>query len=193
MKKRVYALLMAGVMVLGGSICAFAEEETESAGEAVTVNYAMIDDSIYDGVWMEFFGAVDLYLPTDWTEQELTEENEALGIGYVLTDDAGDVIAVSYVDSETQEVTLDEIAEQLSESFDSVEQWTVNGIPTLVFGDDDSQTIGFGALNDQGVWYQVCMEAGEDVDQSWTLNVIASFQVHEIQGAESETEMETEA
>ena len=54
MKKRVLALMMAGMMVFGGTMPVFAEADTETEAQSedpIVWSYEDIDPDVYDGEW----------------------------------------------------------------------------------------------------------------------------------------------
>lgn len=80
MKKRVLALMMAGMMVFGGTMPVFAEADTDTETEAqseepIVWSYEDIDPDVYDGEWFSFEYGFDLYLPTDWEEADISDSD----------------------------------------------------------------------------------------------------------------------
>jgi hypothetical protein len=194
MKKSVLSLMMAGILAFGGSVCAFAEEETESVDEGIYLDYSMIVDSGEESQWFSFFDVFDLYLPVDWTDEEVTEEEQEQGIYCKIVDEeTGNAIVISYIDAGDADLTLDDAAAIFSESYE-VEQWTINDIPTLVFGEVDTEdsvsSIGLAAVGTQGGYYQIVLAVADTENIAWAENVICSFCAHE--EAEDNTEIETE-
>ena len=73
MKKRILALMMTGVMLVGCPVMALAEEAAEEtevmeegSEEIESLDSTMIDETVYEGTWISAFDVFDLYLPSNW-------------------------------------------------------------------------------------------------------------------------------
>lgn len=196
MKKRVLALLMAGVMVMGCPVMAMAEEaaaETEmEGGEVLAVDYSMIDETVYEGTWVSAFGVFDLYLPSDWEvliNADLDAEAPEDGIYFqAANEDQTHSVAISCAAGDL--TSLEDLAAYcVDQGFDEVAYAVVNDIPVVTYAvlTEGVQTIGLAALGDQGGIYNVTYGAVEgDADfEAIARNILCSFSATEY---EAETE-----
>jgi hypothetical protein len=86
MKKRIAVILAALMMTAAVAPAVHAEETPGSTPEnAIEMSYKDIDESVYEGAWVETGIGFDLYLPVDWVLHEVTEEEaEAQIVGGFL-------------------------------------------------------------------------------------------------------------
>lgn len=86
MKKRLFVLMLAGLMTFGSSACVFAAETetevtTEASSEAIPeITMDMMDADLYEGTWVSFAGGFDLYIPSDWDVLETSDEDKESGV-----------------------------------------------------------------------------------------------------------------
>lgn len=191
--KKLLALMLCGVMVLGGNVVTFAEAEeaAEAVEEPIVLNYEEhLDYDMYDGTWITCFGVFDLYLPSDWDViynwDSETEEVPEDGIFFQAGDsENGFNIAVTYDPNEEGE-TLETLAEQLDAlEFEDIQYWQVNGIDALYCGKDNA--VMLGAFGDQGGYYQVAIGVPTENPEDYyelAANILISFSATEYEEEE---------
>lgn len=206
MKKRILALMMCGLMVFNGSVCTFAEaetetEETEEAGEMLELSYENMDEEFYEaGTWITCFNVFDIMLPTDWdvlVNVNLEEGEPEDGIYFSAQNPESKMtVAVTYGDG-AGEVDYDNLAAELAEKgFSGLEMWNLNEIPCLYYYNEN--TCAVTAIGDQGGVYTLVIGTANPDDEAeiaTALNIIYSFSAHveeEVEDAEEEVEEEAE-
>lgn len=194
MKKRILALMMCGVLVLGGSTVAFAEaeaaEEEVEEGDTIKLTWEDMDDEFYEAAtWINCFDVFDIMLPNNWdvlANVDLEEGEPEDGVYFAAQDpENGMTVAVNYADGEGQ-VDYANLAEGLEgEGFEDFQMWELNELPCLYYYNDDVCAIS--SIDDQGGVYTVILAIpdGDDDDQINTaLNILMSFSAHEEEKAE---------
>lgn len=191
MKKKVLALMMAGMMVVGGAMPVFAEAETEteaqSESDTIVWSYEDIDPDVYDGEWFSFDYGFDLYLPTDWEEADIEDSDN---IVYALNSPDGRMsMAVTCNTAEEMgtKAELDAVKIALEgEGFTGLADAEINGIPAVGF-DGEENVSGIAFVGESGNMYSIIVGPLENEDdQKIALNIFMSF-------SETETEAETES
>ena len=167
--KKLFALILAALMVLGCAAVASAEQEQtlelnweEYAAEIEASEEAKATLS-GDFVTMEEI-ALKIYIPAAFKQAELTDEDREAGyIAYfTMGEDAG--IGIQYVDADG--MSLEEYAQLLTEDSIECTNALVNGLPALAysFTENDRETsvlafstemgyileIAFAPTNDEG-------------------------------------------
>ena len=181
MKKKLFALAMAGSMVLNVPISAIAEE----TGEPLVFDYSMIDEEVYDGTWLTALGTIDLFLPDEWKvlvyadAEDAPEDNIYL---HCTSEDGTRSVMFSYFIDEG--ITLDSLAEELEqEGYDDVLPVTINDIRAITYSsNEDGVTVtGIMAVDDEGGCYNLVLSAGETDDDfmPFAQNIVYSFSLTE--------------
>ncbi len=197
MKKRLFVLMLAGLMTFGSSACVFAAEtETEAATEASSeeipeITMDMMDADLYEGTWLSFAGGFDLYIPSDWDVLEISEEDQENGVMFQAKDpsDSGLNMIVTATDVGT-DYDLQKIKAELEDAGNTdVELGIVNSIPAVSFTTEETYGIAF--LDDAGIMYNVQM-GPKDIEnaEAYVSNLVCSLSLTET--AEGETEAVTE-
>ena len=189
MKKKVIALLMAGMMVFGGTMPVFAEAETETEAQSedtIVWSYEDIDPDVYEGEWFAFDYGFDLYLPTDWEEAD-TEGSE--NMVYALNSPDGKMsmaITCNTAEEMGTKAELEAVKTALeSEGFTGLADAEINGISAVGF-DGEENVSGIAFVGESGNMYTILVGPLEtEEQQKIALNIFMSF-------SESETEEETE-
>ena len=203
MKKRILALMMTGVMLVGCPVMALAEEAAEEtevmeegSEEIASLDYTMIDETVYEGTWISAFDVFDLYLPSNWdvlVNADLNEEAPENCIYFqAANEEQTQSVAISYSPSELS--TLDELASYYTDQgFEEVGYMYINEIPVVTYSaaSEGIQTMGIVTLGDQGGVYNVTLGAPEDDSDFAPIaqNIVCSFSAT---ASEEETETETE-
>ena len=190
MKKRVLALMMAGMMVFGGTMPVFAEADTETEAQSedpIVWSYEDIDPDVYDGEWFSFEYGFDLYLPTDWEEADISDSDNMV---YALNSPDGKMsmaITCNTAEEMGTKAELDAVKAALeSEGFTGLADAEINGISTVGF-DGEQNVSGIAFVGESGNMYSIIVGPIEDEDsQAIALNIFRSF-------SETETEADTEA
>lgn len=178
MKKKVLALMMCGVCILGGSTAVSAEGETiELTWENISEEY------VENATWVACFNVFDIMLPNEWevlVNVNLEDGVPEDGIYFQAADtETGMNAAVTYsdggdeIDFETMSAALEE------EGFEGIETWVLNDISALYYYKDDVAAIS--ALDDEGGAYTVVIGLPDDGDETidTALNILMSFKAHE--------------
>lgn len=189
MKKKVFALLMAGMMVFGGTMPVFAEAETETEAQSedtIVWSYEDIDPDVYEGEWLAFDYGFNLYLPTDWEEAD-TEGSD--NMVYALNSPDGKMSMAITCDTAEEMGTkaeLEAVKTALeSEGFTGLADAEINGISAVGF-DGEENVSGIAFVGESGNMYTILVGPLEtEEQQKIALNIFMSF-------SESETEEETE-
>lgn len=141
MRKKLFALMLAGTMVLGGSYPVLAEET-----EANEINWEDVAPAVEEAGWEGDFVtfdeiAVQIFVPDVLLPTELTDEDREQGyIGYYMTEDETAAVSVMYVDMES--TTMEEYQAYLEEEpdVDEIETGVINGIPVITYTMPESDT-----------------------------------------------------
>ncbi|MCF0132783.1 MAG: hypothetical protein HUJ72_02845 [Blautia sp.] len=206
MKKKVFALMMAGIMVLNVPAFVLAEENTqteEAAGsedvteteetaqteeydyESYVYDYSMIDPEVYDGVWLSSFNLFDLYLPSDW------EVLVNVGEGEVAEDDvyfqcanADQTRSLTITYTVQEGTTLTSLTKDMEEvGYDDISHVTINDIKVIAYTTYEDGVVlgGILAVDDEGGCYNVLLAAGEDDEEFTSIaqNILYSFSLTE--------------
>lgn len=191
MKKRVLALMMAGMMVFGSAMPVFAEAETEtevqSESDTIVWSYEEIDPDVYDGEWFSFEYGFDLYLPTDWEEADIEDSDNMV---YALNSPDGKMsmaITCNTAEEMGTKAELDAVKKALeSEGFTGLADAEINGLSAVGF-DGEQNVSGIAFVGESGNMYSIIVGPLDDEDsQAIALNIFKSF-------SPSETEADTEA
>lgn len=109
-------------------------------------------EDLYDGVWVQFDGGFEVYMPSDWLEVELTEEDAAEGFFYsACSADQSVLMMMAWAPLETQ-VTLEELYEIVAAN-QPAELLSVNGIGLICAGDFENGTLYFMGLDGVDLGY----------------------------------------
>jgi len=157
--KKLLALALAMLMVLG---CVRAMAQS-------------IED-LYDGVWVQFDGGFEVYMPSDWLEVELTEEDAANGYFYsACSADQSILMMMAWAPLESA-VTLNELYEILSANYPA-EMLTVNGIGLICMGDAENNTVSFIGLDgvDLGYYSFLFAPVSDDETKAYAAAIAASL------------------
>ncbi len=153
MKKQI-SIALALMMAASMSSFAMAEEGAGSTVDnPVVFNYADIDESVYEGAWIETGLGFDVYLPADWTISEITDEIAQQGIAFVAGEDeenggANMVISYTEIPAEAGDYDLEQLGTELAGTYEEVLFADLNGIPAVVFSSDENEIAGYAFLTD---------------------------------------------
>lgn len=164
--KKLIALALALVLCLG-CVSAFAE--------ALEVDV----ENAFDGVWVQFadFG-FQIYLPSDWIEWELTEDELAEGMFYSAVSEEGYGVDLYYGDaSAAAGVDHATFAAGVAETYPDAELITINGIDFVEYTDQEIGTCNlyaFGA-DDDGYIFEFYPYDDADFLAGYALPIAASI------------------
>ncbi len=178
-------MILAGMMTVGSSF-AYAEAVTEAASEGSSeMTYEMMDGDLYEGSWLTLYEKFDLFIPDEWEDLELTEEQEENGIGYIAAApvEEGDEyrmnVVVSAVQLEEGSVSdLDDLAAQLEQAGNrEAEVVYINGIPmvTYIAANDNGDAFAGTFIDDEMVMYSVMIGPKNDEVQPYAVNILLSI------------------
>ena len=192
--KKLFALILAALMVLGCAAVASAEqaqtlqlnwEEYAAEIEASEEAKATLAG---DFVTMEEI-ALKLYIPAAFEQVELTDEDREAGyIAYfAMGEDAG--IGIQYVDMSG--MSLEEYAQALTEEYGyECTNAVVNGLPALAysFTEDDRETAVLAFSTEMGYILEISFAPVNDEG----FGAVATVLMASVQAAEEATEEATE-
>ena len=181
MTKKIITLVLTGVMAAGLSTCAFAEAETDAAmDEVLEVSMEMMDPDLYDGTWVPFEAGFDLYLPTDWNILEVSEENAANGMIFMVSPQETEEEAEAALTVQMNDATGAELADIAAgyeaAGFTGIGYVNTNGIDCIVYDDEPDGLQGISFLGESGTLYTIIMAPAENEEYSpiWN-NVLFSL------------------
>jgi len=146
--KKILALALAMLMVLG-CVPAMAQDI----------------EALYDGVWVQFDGGFEVYMPSDWLEVELTEADRAEGFFYgACSADQSVLMMMAWAPLEAA-MTLEELNEALAAGYPT-EMLNVNGIGLICMGDAANNTVSFIGLDGVDLGYYTFLFAPVSDDET---------------------------
>lgn len=192
--KKLFALILAGLMVLGCAAVASAEQvETlelnwEDFAKEIEASEEMKAAWSGDFVTMDEI-AMKLYIPASFEQTELTDEDREAGyIAYfTMGEDAG--IGIQYVDMGG--MSLEEYAQALTEEYGyECTNAVVNGLPALAysFTEDDRETAVLAFSTEMGYILEIAFAPVNDEG----FGAVATVLMASVQAAEEATEEATE-
>lgn len=191
--KKALALMLTGMLTL--SLCAPAMAETAATdttadaaadtatdaaadtttSEASGLNYDMIDDSV-PGEWITIDDIFDIYVPKDWIEQEITDEQDAQGVVLVMSEGEDpkttNALSISYVETEEAYTSEDLALAAYAYSSDAL-IIDINGIECYSADITETASILFVPI-DEYTYYCLAIST-VDEDQTWCKNLVSSI------------------
>ena len=165
--KKLFALILAALMVLGCAAVASAEQEQtmelnwEDFAKEIEASEEMKAAWSGDFVTMDEI-AMKLYIPASFEQVELTDEDREAGyIAYfAMGEDAG--IGIQYVDADG--MSLEEYAQVLTEDSIECTNAVVNGLPALAysFTEDDLETAVLAFSTEKGYILEIAFAPTND-------------------------------
>lgn len=131
--KKWYAMFMISLMLMTYCGSALAETE-ENAPEAFTFEMFYSDVGLpYEGEWVCFDEALYVYLPTELTEEEITEKMQAEGMlaNYSSTDEQGITLQIQIIKQGNKD-SIEAIQAEYQAFCAQTIYITINGIPVVV-------------------------------------------------------------
>ena len=135
--KKWFALVLALVTMMMGSL-ALAEEvpAADAAQDAAALEELKAEGQLIQGESFEF------YIPADWTDVELNDEQAAEGYVYAACSaDEAQGLAVVWKELDAAQ-TAAEIQAGLVEVYENAQVQEVNGISVVVFADAENDMLG---------------------------------------------------
>lgn len=165
--KKLFALILAALMVLGCAAVASAEEV-----QTLELNWEDFEAEIESSeemkaAWSGDFVTMDeiamkLYIPASFEQVELTDEDREAGyIAYfAMGEDMG--IGIQYVDADG--MSLEEYAQLLTEDSIECTNAVVNGLPALAysFTEDDRETAVLAFSTEKGYILEIAFAPTND-------------------------------
>lgn len=98
-------------------------------------------EMLFDGVWVKFEDGFEFYLPSNWVEYELTQEDYAGGIFYAAGSEDGTYSALIGWSALEAEMTIEELQAALAGVYPDADVVEVNGVALLAFTDTETNLI----------------------------------------------------
>ncbi|MDD2958003.1 MAG: hypothetical protein PHE06_14045 [Lachnospiraceae bacterium] len=151
MRKKLLALFVTGAILAANTTVFFAEE---AATEAESITAVVFDETnaSFEGTWVPFEAGFQLYIPSDWSMLEISEENAAQGLMFQAGNEDGQNIAVTATEV-TDAETLEEIQAQLATVYTSVEIADFNDIGVVTYVSEEDGVIGIAFMDTDGIMY----------------------------------------
>lgn len=133
-------------------------------------------EDLYDGAWVQFDGGFEVYLPSDWMEVEITEEEREMGFFYgACSPDASLLMEMAWAPLET-EVTLEQLCEIISAN-SPAQMLEVNGIGLICTADTSTNTVYFIGLDgvDLGYYTFLFSPVTDEETKLYTAMIAASL------------------
>lgn len=153
MKKKM-AVFLAGVLALAGVAPVVMAEEGAGAtsDNPVKFSYEDIDESVYEGEWVETGLGFDVYLPTEWVNVEIDDEMYEAGLVFQAGEEGGGanltITSIPLPDEVKETYTIDTLGTELAASNTQAMFADLNGFPAVVFDNDTNKTGGFCMLTE---------------------------------------------
>ncbi len=213
MKRKALAITLSALMTFSFAGAAFAEDEAlpgSTPETAVEFSYEDIDVDVYDGAWVETGIGYDVYLPTEWVLNEVTDEQAEQGLVMMAGEEGGgaNMTVVSQVlPAEAADYDLETLGADMAKTYPDCIYADCNGIVGVAFDDSTNCVSGFATLEEyeDGSKYLVTFVISPHSNEEYEefspaiANMISSisYTLYEdesgAESAESEAESEAEA
>lgn len=176
--KKVLSVVLAAVMLFTLSSAAFAAD----VEQCIELSYDQIEEVPFEGDWFTVCEAFDMYLPIDWHEIKLTEEDNENGVIMIYCDeDEEHIVSVGFISADQIDssiTTLDEMAEVYTEYYDDVTMYSLNEIPAFGYTDEEEDAYYLYLPDDQGNVYMIIFyPVSEEAFVDWIVTMLASVSV----------------
>ena len=155
--KKVLAMIMLVVMIgaaMGTAAFADEAEPGSTADNPVEMTLEDVDEDLYDGVWVETGLGFDVYLPEDWVLVDITDEMADAGLVFMAGEDGGGANLTITLAEIPEEVAKDydyeKLGEELAQTNTTAMYALLNGIPAVVFENEETKVSGFAMLTEDG-------------------------------------------
>lgn len=140
-------------------------------------------ESLFDGVWVQFEDGFELYLPSNWVQYELTEDDYANGIFYAAGSEDGAYSALIGWSALEAELTIEELQVALAETYPNSNLVNINGVGMLAFTDTTNNLLTCIALDatEPGFYMFAFSPANDDAFTSMASLIASSIRNFEIQ------------
>lgn len=163
MKKLLSVVLALMLLTLTG---AFAEETTQIA----PVDLGTIELN-YEPTWVAFENGMQMAVPSDWTELEVSAEIAATGVFYLAQNPDMTVgLGVAYV--QVGVFDLDTLATMLATMYPSLGIVTANGVSMIAYDETDGSYSALITVDEQGGMYMLTFAPVVE-DETLTMTAIA--------------------
>ena len=159
MKKKI-ALMMATMMTAAAiAPMAYAEAETEAAlgttvDNPIGCDYHDMDPDVYEGAWVSTGLGFDMYLPADWVLTDISDEEAEAGLVFRAGEEGGGANVCITCTLIPEEVADTYDYEAMKAEYDaagiSAMYADLNGIPAILFDNDDAKVSGFSIIPGDG-------------------------------------------
>ena len=157
-------------------------DETETKTSAEPEEYIFDESkSDYEGTWVSFADAYQVYLPSYWDYYYLTEQEKQEGILYKAEGEAEDIAVIinySVIGNGTEEdlLTNEEVAENFQRAgYREVKQVVINGITSVTCSIPDEDISLTAFLNEEGNrLYMVMINTDEETSMHYIEPILHS-------------------
>lgn len=157
-------------------------DETETKTSAEPEEYIFDESkSDYEGTWVSFADAYQVYLPSYWDYYYLTEQEKQEGILYKAESEAEDIAVIinySVIGNGTEEdlLTNEEVAENFQRAgYREVKQVVINGITSVTCSIPDEDISLTAFLNEEGNrLYMVMVNTDEETSMHYIEPILHS-------------------
>jgi len=166
MKKLITWLLVLALSAGLLTAAAFAEEPGTTADNPLALKYQDIDKSVYEGKWVVTGLGFDVYIPEEWVQPEITEEQAAAGLAFLAGEDGGGanlvITRVALPEEVAGSYDYKQLGQELAASNSTASYADMNGIPAVVFQNDETKVRGFCTLPGDGTLISGVISAPSD-------------------------------
>ena len=152
--KKLMAILLTLAVLCSVTVAASAAEAGSAPTTPVEMKYQDIDASVYDGVWVKTGLGFDVYLPEDWVLVDITDDQAAAGLAFLAGEDGGGanltVTRMPLPEEVADSYDYEQLGQELAASNTTAMYADLNGIPAVVFKNDETKVCGFCFLPDDG-------------------------------------------
>lgn len=183
--KKLISLFLCMLMLVSGVV--FAEEDV--AGPATV-------EEAFEGVWVELEEGFQLYLPAEWLELEVTDEQAESGVIYsAASEDGALTFQLSWSALET-ETTIDDLRSELAVDYADAEIVATENATLVRYTDTENDMNVYVMLDeaDAGIYrLSFCPASDEELSKTaeWiaaSISPVEPDEVEEVAGEDAEEE-----
>lgn len=181
--KKAMAIMLATALTFSATVAPVLADDAEvgtSRDNPIVLTYNDMDPDLYAGAWFDTGIGFEVYLPEEWVEVEVTEENAAAGLLYMAGQDGGGANFTMTYAQVPEGYTEDQLYEELKASMTSAYYCDLNDLPVILFENEESAVSGFSLVVDDMAYTAVMSAPSDDEYEEFSpviANAIMSFSV----------------